>query len=92
MRGLYYDTDSVVFVYDPNGYNLRVGCLSEHLPEKHHGDPRFNVLGTLRDEMGGLCGKGFCGPSQRPTGTTTLPTRSASGCMPARNLLGSTVS
>ena len=66
VRALYWDTDSVVYLHDPQGYNPLIGYHRPYVSEKNKG--KFNVLGSLTDEMDGLCSLNFCGPKPKTYG------------------------
>ena len=66
VRALYWDTDSVVYLHDPQGYNPKIGYHGPYVCEKNEG--KFNVPGSLTDEMNGLCSLNFCGPKPKTYG------------------------
>jgi len=68
VRALYWDTDSVVYLHDPSpkAYNPLIGYHGPFVSEQNKG--KFNVLGSLTDEMDGLCSLDFCGPKPKTYG------------------------
>jgi len=68
VRALYWDTDSVIYLHDPSplAKNPKLGYHGPHVSEKNLG--RFNVLGSLTDEMEGLCSLDFCAPRPKTYG------------------------
>jgi len=65
MRVLYYDTDSLFYVYDPAGKNPKIGYHGPHAPDKYKGHPSFVVLGTFTDECHGLPILSLCAPRSK---------------------------
>ena len=68
VRALYWDTDSVIYLHDPSplAKNPKLGYHGPHVSKKNLG--RFNVLGSLTDEMEGLCSLDFCAPRPKTYG------------------------